>query len=132
MIDSCKPFLGDVIAKVGDEEKVADTFWVREVVLDDSYLLGGQKYTWSIEEEIKCVFGHSFGSLGIKGRNVGVHMEEIFMSAAEELEFALVVDLGKSIDPIHWSYNYQYSINYVRRLCVNITWLEYKENLMNI
>lgn len=44
MIDSCKSFLGDVIAKVGDEEKVADTLGVRKVILNDSYLLGSQKY----------------------------------------------------------------------------------------
>lgn len=47
------------------------------------------------------MFRHSFGSLGIEGRNVGVYMKDILMSAAEELEFALVVDLGKSVDPIH-------------------------------
>ena len=56
VVDDCPSFLGNVVANVGYKQEIVDSALMREVILDDADLLGGQEDSGGIEEEVEGVF----------------------------------------------------------------------------
>ena len=101
MIDSGQSFLCDVITKMSNKEHIVDPIGMREVIFDCSYFLGGQEYSWSIQEKIEGMLRHSSFFVRIILGDLCVQMKQILVITSEELKFALVIDLCNCVDPIH-------------------------------
>jgi hypothetical protein len=106
MVDSCKSFLGDVVADIINEEAIVDAVLMGIVVFNGPDLLGCEEYAGSIEEKIECLFGEAALDLRVVFGNEGVEVEEVLVDATEELELEFVIDFDQWVDPIHCSYNY--------------------------
>lgn len=68
MIDSCLPFLSDILSYIVNKELIIDLIFMREVVFDCSYFLGCQKNSSLVQKQIEGVLRHSSTILTVKFR----------------------------------------------------------------
>ena len=105
MVDSGYSLLGYVPSHTRDEEEVVDPALMGEVVLDDPDFLSRKEDPTCIEQQIEGVLGQSPLPLRIVLGHLSVEMQEVLVGPSEKLEFNFIADFGKSINPIHCSYN---------------------------
>ena len=101
VVDGSKPFRGEIIADVVDDLLVVNSALVGELLLEGANLLRGQEHSTIVQEEVEIMLGHTTLTIGIKGWDVSVEMDEVFMIASEQLEFDLVADLDNWVHPVH-------------------------------
>jgi hypothetical protein len=71
------------------------------MLLNGSNLLSAQKYSRSIEVQIKSMLIHETSALRVVCGRIGVKLFQISDCLAEELKLELIINLDALIDPIH-------------------------------
>jgi len=75
---------------------------VRESVFYDSNLLGGEKDSRGIDEQIEGMLCHGMRMIWVVLRNVSIEKDEIVVSLTKQLKFEFIIDLDDRVDPVHF------------------------------
>jgi len=75
---------------------------VRESVFYDSNLLGGEKDSRGIDEQIEGMLCHGMRMIWVVLRNVSIENDKIVVSLTKQLKFEFIIDLDDRVDPVHF------------------------------